>query len=229
MIDVKEYLVNMPNTSSNDILLKTVDETPQSEWKELYIQKLITCYMRMGYDLDSMIGELGYCLNWLDSTDFFVCPASTKYHDSFQNGLLYHSLLVADKEIELLRIKTYKGLVKPHEAILVALVHDWCKIGLYESYEKNVKDSSGNWVKEPAYKVKDNPLTCFGHGVSSMTLAQRFFRFTDEMLLAIRWHMGWCNICEKEKVELTYAENHYPLVNLIAFADKLAITEYRKP
>lgn len=219
MIDVSKYI------TTDDTIYKTVSETPQSEWKDLYISKIVSCYLQMGYDQEDMIGELTYCLNWLDRTDFFVAPASIRYHDAVPQGLLYHSLLVSDKIVELLSVKTFSS-VKSHEAVLVALTHDWCKIGLYEMYEKNVKDSSGNWVKEPAYRSKENPLLNFGHGVSSMTLAQRFFRFTDEMLLAVRWHMGWTRICDAEAVELTYAEVHYPLVNLIEFADKLAITEY---
>lgn len=219
MINVNEYITEV------SVIYQHVDDTPQSEWRDLYISKLVYCYLQMGYDRADMIGELTYCLNWLDKTDFFLAPASIKYHDSKKNGLLYHSLLVADKIVELIHIPSF-NMIKPHEAVLVALTHDWCKVGLYEIYEKNVKDASGNWVKEPAYRCRENPLMAFGHGVSSMTLTQRFFRFTDEMLLAIRWHMGWCNVCEKEKVELTYAENHYPLVNLIAFADKLAITEF---
>lgn len=222
MINVNDYL------TKEDVIYKTVAETPQSEWRDLYISKIVSCYLQMGYDQEDTIGELNYCLNWLDRTDFFLAPASIKYHDSKPQGLLYHSLLVSDKIVELLSVKTFSS-IKPHEAVLVALTHDWCKIGLYEMYEKNVKDSSGNWVKEPAYRSKELPLLNFGHGVSSMTLAQRFFRFSDEMLLAIRWHMGWTRVCEEERVELTNAENYFPMVNLIEFADKLAVSGYTKP
>lgn len=221
MINVQDYM------TKEEVISKRVDDTPQSEWRDLYISKLISCYLQMGYDQEDMIGELTYCLNWLDRTDFFLAPASIKYHDSRTNGLLYHSLLVADKIVELTNIPSFR-MIKPHEAVLVALTHDWCKIGLYEMYEKNVKDTMGNWVKEPAYRWRENPLMTFGHSVSSMTLAQRFFRFSDEMLLAIRWHMGWTRVCDEERVELTNAENHYPLVNMIEFADKLAVAEYKE-
>ena len=33
---------------------------------------------------------------WIESTDFFSAPASTRYHDSFEGGLLQHSLRVHD-------------------------------------------------------------------------------------------------------------------------------------
>ena len=33
-------------------------------------------------------------LEWLEQSDFFVAPASTKYHGSYEGGLLEHSLNV---------------------------------------------------------------------------------------------------------------------------------------
>lgn len=206
------------------LVTKKSFECDSMDSKNQYIMKLIGCYLMFGYDEGQTIYELENCISWLLRTDFFTCPASTKYHDSCVGGLLKHTLLVVDKTLELLNIPSFWA-VKPHEAIMVALMHDWCKIGLYETYQKNVKDSNGNWVTEDAYRVKSNPLTSFGHGVSSMLLAQRFFRITDEMLLAIRWHMGWTRVCEMEMVELTYAENHYPLVKLVEFADKLSVVD----
>ena len=33
-------------------------------------------------------------VEWLCKTDFFTAPASTKYHNSFEGGLVAHSLAV---------------------------------------------------------------------------------------------------------------------------------------
>ena len=54
-------------------------------------------------------------------------------------------------------------------AVLVALVHDWCKIDFYESYMKNVKDEeTGQWNKVLAYKYSGSKLP-FGHGITSIS------------------------------------------------------------
>ncbi len=59
---------------------------------------------------------------------------------------------------------------------MVALTHDWCKIGLYEVSERNVKDkNTGAWYQEPFYKINEHKPFPFGHGVNSMFVAQRFF------------------------------------------------------
>ncbi|MBQ2469187.1 MAG: hydrolase, partial [Clostridia bacterium] len=36
-------------------------------------------------------------LGWLETSDFFTCPASTKYHGAYRGGLLEHSLNVYDE------------------------------------------------------------------------------------------------------------------------------------
>ena len=33
-------------------------------------------------------------LEWLERTDFFTAPASTRFHCAFPGGLCYHSLMV---------------------------------------------------------------------------------------------------------------------------------------
>lgn len=33
-------------------------------------------------------------IEWLETTDFFTAPASTKYHGSYEGGLVEHSLNV---------------------------------------------------------------------------------------------------------------------------------------
>ena len=33
-------------------------------------------------------------LSWLESTDFFTCPASTRFHNNFEGGLVDHSVKV---------------------------------------------------------------------------------------------------------------------------------------
>lgn len=179
----------------------------------------------MTYPDDKAAKYAKRCIDWLSTTDFYIAPASTIYHDCEPGGLLRHSLRVADKMIELLTLPSFKPVVVD-EALLTALVHDWCKIDLYEQYMKNVKDdTTGVWNKVPAYRHKDSPLP-FGHGVTSMYMIMKFFRLSTEQALAIRWHMGRWNACEKELVELCDANEKYPMVHLLQFADQLSMTAY---
>lgn len=167
------------------------------------------------------------CVKWLESTDFFFAPASTAYHEAYQHGLMTHTFNVYNEILDLIELPKFNlPTVKLVDAVTVALVHDWCKIGLYESYMKNVKDEDGKgWHQEIAYKrnMRGIPL---GHGVSSMFIAEKFFRLSNDEALAIRWHQGRWNCCREEMDELQLANEKCPLVHLLQFADQLAIVQY---
>lgn len=179
-------------------------------------------------DVDAMI-KANRCIKWLRSTDFFVSPASTRYHDAELGGLVKHSLRVAWILIHL----ASNGLFSIGDNrtlcgfALVALVHDWCKINTYEKYTRNVKnDETGQWEKVDAYRHVDRVPVPLGHGVASMWMAEKFFPLTREMALAIRWHMGHWRVPDDEVGELQQANEQYPMVHLLQFADQLAITDY---
>ena len=70
-------------------------------------------------------------LEWLDQSDFFVAPASTKYHGSYEGGLLEHSLNVYDALVKLLTI--YPEVQVSEESIIITtLFHDLCKVNMYK-------------------------------------------------------------------------------------------------
>ena len=126
-------------------------------------------------------------LDWLCGTDFFVAPASTRFHGACECGLVMHSLNV----YKLLKEKcTLGGYDYNDETIaLVALCHDFCKINLYHEGSRNVKnDVTGQWEKVKIYTSED-PFP-YGHGEKSVFLIERFLRLTTEEAMAIRWHMG---------------------------------------
>lgn len=168
--------------------------------------------------------------SWLSTTDFFDAPASSRYHDSNQHGLLEHTLKVVEKLSELYEcysFERYSSTYSFTSAVLVALVHDWCKIGYYEQYCRNVKNEiTGQWEQVDSFRVKDITDTCLGHGVSSMFLANKFFNLSTAEAQAIRWHMGEYNVAPNEMNELHQANAHNPLCYLIQFADRLACTNY---
>ena len=86
-------------------------------------------------------------LDFLENrSDFFTAPASTRYHNAFEGGLLRHSLnvyhcLVA--YLERKRVKNEYGLsVSAETAAIVALLHDVCKVNFYRVGWRNVKNPS---------------------------------------------------------------------------------------
>lgn len=167
-----------------------------------------------------------YAVNWLSTTDFYEAPASTIYHESEVGGLLKHTFITAYHAAMLSSLPVF-GKVNPEDAIFVALVHDWCKIGYYESYQKNVKnETTGQWEKQAAFKRKDHSYSCLGHGVSSMYMAQKFFKLSIDECLAIRWHMSAWRVVDSEMNELQQANETYPLVHLLQFADQLSLVKY---
>ena len=165
-------------------------------------------------------------LQWLNTTDFYEAPASTVYHDAHKGGLLKHTLNVVDCLADLIDSEPFNS-VDIGDALVSACCHDWCKIRMYESYMRNVKnEKTGQWEKVQAYKQKDERFIALGHGVSSMYLANRCFSLTLECAAAIRWHMGEYNVAQNEMNELHQCNEQFPLVQLLQFADRLSITKY---
>lgn len=175
-------------------------------------------------DPDSFIDEVYRGLEWLHTTDFFDAPASSVYHESYPHGLLEHTIKVIVNACSLLSVRKFAN-VSLSSAVIIAATHDWCKIGNYEQYMKNVKNDSGKWEQVAAYRRIGEPHP-LGHGVLSMFYASKFFRLSVEESAALRWHMGAWRVCKDELNELQSANEKYPLVHLIQFADQLSITDY---
>lgn len=207
-------------------LLSNLNTTDAIVWYETLLAGCIRMRMiEKGKNPDE--ANIEGLLNWLESTDFFQAPASSQYHDAHVRGLVIHTLRVYNKICDLWAVLDFSS-VSIYSAVLTALCHDWCKIGLYESYERNVKnEETGVWGKVPSYRRKvDNCIGSFGHGVTSLFLASRFFKLSNEEALAIRWHMGEYNVCNPEMNELHTSNETYPIVQLLQFADRLSITKY---
>ena len=67
-------------------------------------------------------------LDWLNKSDFFEAPASTKYHLSEKGGLCQHSLNVLNRLREELFAEYGEECPYTEETVvIVALLHDLCK------------------------------------------------------------------------------------------------------
>ena len=134
-------------------------------------------------------------LKWLESTDFFTAPASTRFHLSRPGGLVEHSVHVYERLRQLFNIEKYGDLsavaVTPEaETIAICgLLHDICKANFYGVEMRNRKNEQGQWEKYPFYVVDDQ--LPYGHGEKSVYIISSFMKLTREEAMAIRWHMGF--------------------------------------
>ena len=152
-------------------------------------------------------------LDWLESTDFFMAPASTRYHSCHEGGLCEHSLNVYHR----LMNNIDEDPMDCHiiETVTICgLLHDVCKANFYKATTRNVKnDETGRWEKVPYYSVEEK--FPFGHGEKSVFLIERFMKLTPEEAVAIRFHMG-----EFEKERSTSdAYSKFPLAVMLHIAD----------
>ncbi len=160
-------------------------------------------------------------LDFLENkSDFFTSPASTRYHNAFEGGLLRHSLNVYRCLIAYLergRVKeTYKLCVSDETAAVVALLHDLCKVNTYRVSYRNAKnDQTGQWEKVPYYEIHDT--LPYGHGEKSVYMISGFMRLSREEAMAIRWHMGFSGVEDKNIVGR--ALEQYPLAFALSVAD----------
>lgn len=133
-------------------------------------------------------------LEWLESTDFFVAPASTRFHGNHEGGLLQHSLNVYDCLNEEVANAGLQEVYSAETIAIASLLHDICKVNFYKKGFRNAKDEeTGQWYKKEVYEI-DEKFPCGDHADKSIIILQNFMRLTAEEILAIRAHMGgWDN------------------------------------
>lgn len=160
-------------------------------------------------------------LEYLSSNkcDFFTAPASTRFHGSYEGGLLEHSLNVYDCLKDYLDrpfVKEKFALEFSDETIaIVSLLHDLCKINVYQGSFRNVKDDNGVWQKVPCYNFEDS--LPYGHGEKSVYIISGFMRLSRDEAFAIRYHMGFSG--EENKLIVGNALDSFPLAAAVNIAD----------
>lgn len=132
-------------------------------------------------------------MEWVENeTDFFTAPASTRYHGSYEGGLLEHSLNVYNRlvfEMNTVIGEGWEDIYSPETIAIVALFHDLCKIDRYVLTEKWRKDEDGQWEAYEAYDYNKEKAE-MGHGAQSVYYLQKFIQLTEIEAQAIYWHMG---------------------------------------
>ena len=153
---------------------------------------------------------------FIEKSDFFKAPASTRFHGNYEGGLLEHSM----KVYEILKDKIAKSVIdieiQDESVILIALLHDICKVNFYKVDYRNAKNEFGEWEKVPYYTVDDT--IPYGHGEKSVMMITEYIKLTVEEKYAIRWHMGFT---EPKEMYTTIGQAYkkYPIALLMHEAD----------
>ncbi len=156
-------------------------------------------------------------MSWLENTDFYTAPASTRYHGSFEGGLVQHSLNVYSQLKKL--CKWYKCEASEESIVIVSLFHDLCKIGCYKTQMRWRKDKNDRWEQYPTYGYKED-FAYGGHGSKSVFLVQSFIKLTPEEASAINCHMGQWDATTYSNPTTVYERNL--LAWLLHVADEAA-------
>lgn len=160
---------------------------------------------------------LDYLLS--DKSDFFTAPSSSRFHGAFEGGLVQHSLNVYHCLKDYLsreQTKNLYGMNYSDETIaVVSLLHDVCKINFYATDFRNIKNARGVWEKVPYYKIDDK--LPYGHGEKSVYIISGFMRLSREEAFAIRYHMGFSGIEDKNTIGRAF--EMFPLAFALSVAD----------
>lgn len=147
-------------------------------------------------------------MEWLEETDFYEAPASTKYHGNESGGLLQHSINVYDR----LRMSGNAGEYirkggKECSVTIAALLHDICKVDIYRKTENG-------------YIHRNDIFLPVGHGERSIILIEQYMTLTQEEIVAIRWHMGaFDKAAQGGSRELSEVFRRFPLALMLHVAD----------
>ena len=155
-------------------------------------------------------------IKFLEKSDFFKAPASTRFHGSHEGGLVEHSI----KVYEILKHKVENCIDPieiPEDSIkIIGLLHDLCKANFYKVDYRNAKNALGVWEKVPYYTIEDT--IPYGHGEKSVMMITEYMKLTPEEKYAIRWHMGFTEPKESyNAIGATYTK--YPIALLTFEAD----------
>lgn len=122
---------------------------------------------------------IGRLTDYLEESDYFTAPASTRFHNVFAGGLCQHSLNVT-REFSKENLHWQKPLPKD-SVIISGLLHDLCKIDNYIENERGYE------------KKKDLPK---GHGKLSVSRIEQFIKLTEPEKDIVVFHMGLFGIFE---------------------------------
>lgn len=160
---------------------------------------------------------------FLEKSDFFTAPASTRFHCSLPGGLALHSLNVYHMFEHKCKSEPFKSILgdMPEDSRkIITLLHDVCKTYMYEIDYRNKKiysdtgskrDEKGrfDWAAVEYYTINDR--VPYGHGEKSVMMIEEYIKLQPFERYAIRWHMGFSEPKENWNTLGTAIEK-YPVI-----------------
>ena len=145
---------------------------------------------------------------------------SEKLEYKFDTQLLINGQGLNEDVINDYIIAHFKGdcliAVGDDTLIIIALLHDICKVNFYKVDYRNAKNERGEWEKVPYYTVDDT--IPYGHGEKSVMMITEYMKLTVEEKYCIRWHMGFTEPKEAYNT-LGQAFKKFPLALILHEAD----------
>lgn len=171
-------------------------------------------------------------ISFLESSDFFTAPDSTKSFRAYEGGLCEHALVRYDYLLKLNELSKDQEVVHDDSSyLIVGLLADLSKTNYFEQFISNKKvytpngskhDNMGNfdWVAESAWKVKDaDDRYVFGTlGHNAERMITEFIPLRDEESAAII-HLR--SSYENPNLSIVPIYKKYPLAAMLNAAEML--------
>ena len=161
-------------------------------------------------------------IKYLESTDFFTAPCSTRYHLSKDGGLCQHSLNVFDAANLFSEAYKFPGVKGERyiqfddmNVLIVSLLHDICKANTYKKELRWRKDESNQWEQYETYTFDEE--YAFGHSEKSVYIVSKFIKLADVEAQAINAHMGFSDSRGFQLIGSIFKQNSLAL--LLNWAD----------
>lgn len=175
-------------------------------------------------------------LNMLEQTDFYIAPASARFHNNCYGGLCDHTIHVYNQLMMLVLELGLTDKISEESIIVVAICHDLAKINYYEKSYKNQKvycesgskkDGSGNfdWVTVESYKTREanDRFIYSGHEINSEYIAKSYMPLsTEESAAIVNHHCGLSFDSIKDTGIVSDVYRRYSLACLLHLADMIA-------
>ena len=204
----------LSSDEEEELLIKL--ENKDLEARQILVERNLRLVVYIAKKFENTGVGIEDLISFLEKTDFFTAPASTRFHGSFEGGLVEHSL----KVYEILDYKAKNNVLKleiPDDTIkIVSLLHDICKLNFYKVDYRNAKNALGEWEKVPYYTIDDT--IPYGHGEKSVMMISEYIKLTPEEKYSIRWHMGYTEPKELYNT-IGAAYKKYPLALMMHEAD----------
>lgn len=161
--------------------------------------------------------EFTALINFMENeTDYLNSPASTRFHLCRKQGLLEHSVNVAETMLKLR--DSLAPEIDEESCIITALIHDLGKAGMpghpqYITNEPTAKQNQYGYGPSVPYRMNDS-LVYLSVPLRSLYLALPYIKLSESEVQAIMYHDG--QYVDDNK---SVATKETPLLLLLQYAD----------